>query len=316
MKYIKDFAEGIAINDVYLCSKKQLGTTKNGNPYESLTLLDKTGTVDAKIWSLTDPGIEEFEAPAFLWISGQVQSFNGSLQVKVSRVRIAQEGEYNPQDCLPATDRDVDEMYAELMRFVDSVEAPYMKKLLMSFFGDEDFAKRFKAHSAAKSVHHGFIGGLLEHTLSVTTDCDFFAKQYPFLNRDLLITAALFHDIGKMDELSTFPANDYTDDGQLVGHIMIGAMQVRDRIRTMEDFPEVRERELIHCILAHHGKLEFGSPKAPALAEAIALHFADNIDAKMETMKEAVANTRPGDLTWLGYNRFLDSNIRRTSAED
>ena len=172
--------------------------------------------------------------------------------------------------------------------------------------------KAFSFHSAAKSVHHGFVGGLLEHTLSVVKMCDYFSKQYPALNRDLLLTAAMFHDIGKIKELSAFPENDYTDDGQLLGHIIIGSQMVKERIDMMPGFPKKLESELIHCILAHHGELEYGSPKKPALIEAMALNLADNADAKMETMTEILRGA--GDnMGWLGYNRFMETNVRRTS---
>ena len=172
--------------------------------------------------------------------------------------------------------------------------------------------KVFSFHSAAKSVHHGFVGGLLEHTLSVVKMCDYFSKQYPALNRDLLLTAAMFHDIGKTKELSAFPENDYTDDGQLLGHIIIGAQMIKERIDAMPGFPKKLESELIHCILAHHGELEYGSPKKPALIEAMALNLADNADAKMETMTEILRGA--GDnMGWLGYNRFMETNVRRTS---
>ena len=181
------------------------------------------------------------------------------------------------------------------------------------FLEDELFAKRFKFHSTAKSVHHGFVGGLLEHTLGVTKLCGQFADNYPILNRDLLLAAAMFHDIGKLEELSTFPENDYTDEGQLLGHIVIGAEEVGARIRTIEGFPRKMGSELRHCILAHHGELEYGSPKKPALAEAVALNFADNIDAKMETMKEAFANVPDGNTDWIGYNRLFESNLRKST---
>ena len=163
-------------------------------------------------------------------------------------------------------------------------------------------------------MHHGFVGGLLEHTLGVTKNCDYFAKMYPVLNRDLLITAAIFHDIGKLKELSTFPENDYTDAGQLLGHIMIGAEWVGDAIKSIDGFPVVLANELKHCILAHHGELEFGSPKKPALVEALALSFADNIDAKMETFRELLVNVPENDTKWQGYNRFMETNFRRTSV--
>ena len=168
-----------------------------------------------------------------------------------------------------------------------------------------NFEKRFKFHSAAKSVHHGFVGGLLEHTLSVTRNCSYFAEVYPMLNRDLIVSAAIFHDIGKLKELSTFPENDYTDAGQLLGHIMIGAEWVGEAIRQIDGFPVVLANELKHCILAHHGELEFGSPKKPALIEALALSFADNLDAKMETYRELLVNVADNNYEWQGFNRFL-----------
>ena len=156
------------------------------------------------------------------------------------------------------------------------------------------------------------MGGLLEHTLSVVKMCDYFSKQYPALNRDLLLTAAMFHDIGKTKELSAFPENDYTDEGQLLGHIIIGVQMLEERIAAMPGFPKKLEHELIHCILAHHGELEYGSPKKPALIEALALNLADNADAKLETMTEILKGA--GDnMGWLGYNRFMESNVRRTS---
>ena len=316
MKYIAQITEGERINEIYLCRKKQSALTKAGKPYESLMLQDKTGTLDAKIWDPGSLGIDDFDELDYIAVTGDVTSFQGAYQLNIKRLRKAQQGEYLPEDYLPCSDKDVDLMYEELLGFIQSVRAPYLRQLLESFFVQEEgFAKKFKFHSAAKSVHHGFVGGLLEHTLGVTKNCDYFAQAYPMLDRDLLITAAIFHDIGKLSELSAFPRNDYTDEGQLLGHIMIGAQMVSDRIRTIAGFPETKARELLHCILSHHGELEFGSPKKPALMEALALSFADNVDAKLETMKEALSGAGPANLQWQGYNRMLESNIRRTSPE-
>ncbi|MCI7107401.1 MAG: HD domain-containing protein [Lachnospiraceae bacterium] len=314
MKYIESFREGERINEIYLCKFKQAALTKAGKPYDNVILQDKTGTIDAKIWDPGSVGIDEFDALDYVAITGDITSFQGNLQLSIKRARKVNEGEYEPKDYLPTTDKDVNEMYAELMQYIQSVNNPYLSKLLHTFFDDEDFAKKFKFHSAAKSVHHGFVGGLLEHTLSVTRNCDYFAKNYPFLNRDLLLASAMFHDVGKLKELSTFPANDYTDAGQLLGHIMIGAEWVGEVIRTIDGFPEVLANELKHCILAHHGELEYGSPKKPALVEALALSFADNLDAKMETVREMLVNVPDHNLEWQGYSRLLESNIRRTSC--
>ena len=315
MKYIKDLKDGDRVFDIYLCKHKISAVTKDGKPYETVILQDKTGMLDAKIWDPNSQGIEEFDSLDYIDVMGDVTSFQGALQLNVKRVRKVREGEYNPADYLPVSEKDVEEMYEELAVFIQNMKNPYLKKLCAAFFlEDEDFARRFKFHSAAKSVHHGFVGGLLEHTLSVAKLCEYYTKMYPILHHDLLLAAAIFHDIGKLQELSVFPENDYTDEGQLLGHIVIGAELVGEKIRTIADFPPKLANELKHCILAHHGELEFGSPKKPALAEAVALSFADNTDAKMQTMKEALASAN-GNTDWLGYNRLFESNIRKTSEE-
>lgn len=313
MKYIGTLREGERVGDIYLCKVKQTALTKAGKPYESLILQDKTGTLDAKIWDPNSQGIDEFEALDYIAVVGDVTSFQGALQLNIKRVRKVREGEYDPKEYLPVSEKDIDQMYLELTGFIKEMKNPYLKKLCAGFFlEDKEFEKRFKFHSAAKSVHHGYVGGLLEHTLSVTKLCNYYTQAYPMLHKDLLLAAAMFHDVGKLQELSVFPENDYTDVGQLLGHIIIGEEWVGERIRTIPDFPVKLANELKHCILAHHGELEYGSPKKPAIAEAIALSFADNTDAKMQTMKEALASAE-GNYGWLGYNRLFESNIRRTS---
>jgi 3'-5' exoribonuclease len=314
MRYLDSLREGMRISEIYLCKSKQIALTKNGKEYGNLVLQDKTGTVDAKIWDLGNPGIGNFEQLDYVYVDADVTMFMGNNQLNIRRIRKADEGEYVPADYLPVSTKDIGQMYQELLALIGTVKNPYLRKLLDSYFvEDPKFAKAFQFHSAAKSVHHGFVGGLLEHTLSVTKMCDYFAKAYPTLNRDLLLTAAMFHDIGKTVELSTFPENDYTDDGQLLGHIIIGTEMVGERIRTIPGFPDRLAAELKHCILAHHGELEYGSPKKPALIEAMALNFADNADAKMETMIEAIRGAGENQ-GWLGYNRLLETNIRRTSG--
>lgn len=197
---------------------------------------------------------------------------------------------------------------------IDSIENKYLKMLLEDLFKkDAAFIKDFKKSSAAKTVHHGFVGGLLEHTLSVTKLCDFYCKSYPLLNRDLLLSAAICHDIGKTKELSAFPENDYTDEGQFLGHIIIGCEMIGERIRGIDGFPNMLANELKHCILSHHGELEFGSPKKPAIMEAVALTFADNTDAKMQTFTEVLNGT--SQTGWLGYNRLFESNLIATKME-
>lgn len=311
MRYISELHEGETISITYLCKNKQMLKTKAGKTYCSLSLQDKTGMLDAKIWEMSN-AIENFEAMDFIHVDGQLTCFQGSLQLNVRRVRRAQEGEYDPADYIPTSQRDIKEMFGELLTYVNSIKNPYLSMLAKSFFvEDKEFQKAFMYHSAAKSVHHSFMGGLVEHTLGVTKLCDYLATNYPFLNRDILITAAMFHDIGKTVELSNFPENDYTDDGQLLGHIYIGTEMIGERIRTIPNFPHKLSAQLRHCILAHHGELEYGSPKKPATAEALALSYADNTDAKLQTVREVLES---GDekQEWLGYNRFFESNIRRS----
>lgn len=314
MKYIKDYKEGDRIADIYLCKHKQAAVTKNGKPYENVILQDKTGTLDAKVWDPNNAGIEEFDSLDYIEVYGDVNNFQGALQVNVKRVRRCKEGEYNPADYLPVSSKNIDAMMDELIQFIDSIQNPYLKELLQMFFvKDTEFVKAFRQSSAAKTVHHGFVGGLLEHTLSVTKLCDYYCSQYPLLKRDLLISAAIFHDIGKTKELSLFPQNDYTDDGQFLGHIIIGTEMIGEKIRVIKGFPPILASELKHCILSHHGEYEFGSPKKPAIMEAVALNFADNTDAKLQTFTELMNNT--AETGWLGFNRLFESNLMKTRME-
>ena len=301
------------ISSIYLCKDKRTLQTKAGKNYYSMQLHDKTGAIDGKVWDLSS-GIEHFESMDYIQVDAQVTSFQGTLQLNIRRVRKAAEGEYDPTDYMPCSKRNLDEMYAELTAMIDTVKESHLHGLLqMVFTQDEDFVKDFKIHSAAKTMHHNFAGGLLEHSLSVARLCDFFAKQYPVINRDLLITAALCHDIGQMTEISEFLENDYTDEGQLIGHIVQGVIMLDEKMRQIEGFPVKLGNELKHCILAHHGELEYGSPKKPALIEAVALAFADNTDAKLEGFIEMLDGNTDKNGEWLGFSRMFDSNVRATS---
>ncbi len=315
MKYIKDLKEGDRVFDIYLCKHKQAAVTKNGKPYENVILQDKTGTIDAKVWEPNNPGISEYDAMDYIEVYGDVSSFQGALQVSVKRIRVCREEEYNPADYLPVSSKNIDTMYQELLDLIQSIQNTYLRQLLESFFvKDEQFVKAFRNSSAAKTVHHGFVGGLLEHTLSVTKLCDYYTSVYSILKRDLLLTAAMCHDIGKTKEISPFPENDYTDDGQLLGHIVMGAQMVADHAAKIEGFPHKILAEVQHCILAHHGKYEYGSPKIPAIIEAVALNYADDTDAKLETFKEILENNSE-NTGWLGYNRLFESNLRATRLD-
>lgn len=311
MHYIEKFKDGDRISDVYLCKSKSTALTKTGKEYENVMLQDKTGQIDSKIWDLSSGGICDFDAMDYVAVVGQVTSFNGGLQLKIERIRRADENEYIAQDYIPCSKYNIEEMYKELMQYINSVENKYLSALLKSFFiEDKEFIDKFKSVAAGKTVHHGFMGGLLEHSLSVTRLCSKISENYSFINRDLLITCAALHDAGKVKELSGFPKNDYTDDGNFIGHIVIGYEMIKEKIAGIEGFPDILAAEVGHCILSHHGELEYGSPKKPSIMEALALSMADNMDAKIETLKEALEAKDSED--WLGYNKWIDANIKRT----
>ena len=313
MRFINTLREGDVIRSIYLCKNKRSAETRNGKPYDNLVLQDKTGTLDGKVWDPNSGGIADYDEMDFIEVFGEVVSYNNNLQLNIKQLRKPYEDEYNAADYMPTSEKGVDVMYNELLSYVKQIENKYLRQLTEFYFvKDEAFIKAFKGHSAAKSVHHSFAGGLLEHTLSIVKMCEYYAKAYPLLSKDLLYTAALFHDIGKTKELSAFPENDYTDDGQLIGHIVMGVEMISDGVRAIDGFPPVIASELKHCVIAHHGELEYGSPKKPALPEAVALHFADATDAKLQTLTEIFKDKEGTE--WLGFNRLFESNLRKSSV--
>lgn len=311
MVYLNELHEGDTYSEIYYCKEKKVGTSKNGKTYYALTLQDQSACADGKIWDLTN-AIEHFESGDFIKIDFRVTTFNDKLQLNINRARKADESEYAISDFMPTSPYNIDDMYASLMKKIDSIENVFLNKLLTSFFvDDKEVSEAFKVKSAAKGFHHAFVGGLLQHTLCVASISDYLAKLYPSINRDLLVTAAILHDIGKVKELSDFPQNDYTDSGNLLGHIVMGSMMVKEKADQIEGFPQGLKDELVHCILSHHGKLEFGSPEKPKIIEAIALNFADDTDAKLEAFTEALKDN-PEEEPWMPFSKMFDSVIRRT----
>ena len=304
----------MAVQDVYLCKTKNSATTKNGKEYLNVILGDKTGNVDCKIWNTDSAGIGDFEPMDYVFVNGEAKTFNGNLQVDIRQIRKADTSEYNLEDFIPTSKKDVEEMYDAILKCISMVENNYLHALLEEFFvNDKEFIAAFKISSAAKSIHHNFAGGLVEHTLGVARLCSFYTKQYPALNKDLLLTAALCHDIGKIYEYSPFPENDYTDEGNLLGHIVMGIEMITEKIKEIPGFPKELANELKHCIAAHHGKLEFGSPKKPSIIEAVALSYADDTDAKMQSFIQYIEDADTYD--W-NFSRAFDGNIRMTKDFD
>ena len=249
MRYINTLVEGETIRNIYLCKGKRSAETRNGKPYDNLILQDKTGTLDGKVWDPNSNGIADYDEMDFIEVFGDVISYNNNLQLNIRQIRKAYEDEYVAADYMPTTEKSTDSMFEELIGYVKKIDNDYLRQAVEYYFvNDEAFIKTFVGHSAAKTVHHGFAGGLLEHTLSVVKMCEYMVSAYPILNKDLLYAAAICHDIGKTKELSPFPTNDYTDDGQLLGHIVIGVEMISDAVRSIPGFPEQLASELKHCI--------------------------------------------------------------------
>lgn len=312
MRYINELTDSERIVDFYFCKQRQsMKSQKTGKNYLSLVLSDKTGTISGKVWDISRD-IQSFNEGDYIKIDANVQTFNNDLQLNIKKIRKAQEGEYDEADYIPTTDKNVNDLYTKLNDYINSIEDQYIKKLLTNIFiANNTIAENFKKHTAAKAMHHNYMGGLIEHTISVTAICDFFASHYDDVNRDVLIASALLHDIGKIKELSDFPNIDYTDDGELLGHIVMGSEFIGTEADKIDGFPHQLRSLIQHNILAHHGEYEYGSPKLPRTIEAFILHCADDTDAKVKMFETAIADS-PSNSVWAGYNRILARNIRKT----
>jgi 3'-5' exoribonuclease len=306
--------ENQAITGFFAVSVKQVRSKKDGSRYFSLTLADRTGQVDAVMWETE--GVGEFATGDVVKLRGQVCRYKDKLQINLERIRTAARDEFDLADLVPHTERSVDELWAELNAYVDSFTDPNLKALLRSFLDDPEIAAAFREAPAAKSMHHAWIGGLLEHVVSLLGICDLAAKHYS-VHRDLLLTGAMLHDIGKLTELRWGTSFDYTVEGQLLGHITIGIGMIDKKIAALPDFPPALSVLVKHIVLSHHGKYEFGSPKLPMIPEAMLLHFLDDMDAKMQTMqnefgRNIAAGRGPGEVTeWV---RSLERPLLNTAA--
>lgn len=315
MRYLKELKENERIIEHYLCRQKQSMKTKTGKTYFSLKLQDKTAVVDAKVWELHDE-ISDFEENDIIKVDGLVLLYNNEPQIKISRIRKSEPGEYEMEDFIPRTPKDIDELYSRLLGFIDSISEPNLRRLIENIILDnEEISSAVTSHSAAKNMHHSYLGGLLEHTVSVAEICDFMSSRHKFINRDLLICAAILHDIAKIFELAPMPTSVYTDDGQMLGHIYMGAELVSKECAKIEGFPHTLQSLLKHAILSHHGEYEFGSPKLPMTIEAFILHAADNMDAKAKVYEDAI-DANPTSGPWAGYHKLLARYLRDSSYDD
>jgi 3'-5' exoribonuclease len=315
--WVADLAsrENREITGYFAVAAKQVRSGRDGGRYFALTLCDRTGPIDGRMWEIAEAG--EFEAGDVVKVRGQVCRYNEKLQIKLDKIRPAQANEYELGDFVPQTERNIEEMWAELEGWVASFRDPDLKALLEAFLQDAELARALRQAPAAKGMHHAWIGGLLEHVLSLMGLCDSTAQHYPDVNRDLLLTGVALHDIGKLRELAWGTSFEYTLEGQMLGHITIGIRMIEEKIAGIPNFPAAKRLLVEHLVLSHHGKYEFGSPKLPMTPEAIMLHYLDDLDAKMQTVRNefarSEANGRAGaEMTdWV---RSLERPLLNTAA--
>ena len=308
--------DGQTVTGYYIAKNKAELKTKAGKDYISMKVSDATGTADAKIWALSNK-IAEFKNNDIIKATGNVTTYQGASQFNIITLEIAKESEYAPESLIPMSKTKPSALYVELAGIIDTLKDGRMKQLLERvLMKNKKLKKAFMSHSAAKTIHHAYSGGWLEHTVGVTKICGKIADQYK-VNRPLLITGALLHDIGKLDELSPFPENDYTDEGTMLGHVYMGAEFIAKEINAMRDdgidFPQELENMLKHMLLSHHGLLEWGSPKAPVMLEAHILHLADMMDTRISMVSEFIENGSPNE-KYVGFNKSLGSYIRHSET--
>ncbi len=304
--YVTELEPNQLAQGVFLVHQKEVRQKKTGEPYLSLSLADRTGDLDAKMWDNVPEAMDTFERDSFIRVKGMVQLFQNRPQLTIHRLQPVSESEIDIADFLPASKRDRDEMFAELKGWIAAMTNPHLKALLDTVFADEAVALAYRTAPAAKSIHHAWIGGLVEHVLSVCQLARVTAAHYPDVDFDLLLTGVILHDIGKIYELTYARSLGYSSAGQLIGHITIGVRMAEDAVRTLPDFPPLLRDLVEHMILSHHGSLEFGSPKVPMFLEAMLLHQIDNLDSKMETMRAHSAKDRQATGVWTGYSAPLE----------
>jgi 3'-5' exoribonuclease len=305
--FIVELLEAQPITSYFLAKQIQVRQRRSGEAYLTMVLADRTGELPAVMWDGVDDAVKSLLDGDIVKVQAVLGSYHGEPQLTVTRVRKAAADEVSPDDYLPRTDRDPLALAAALEAAIEAIRDPHLKRLLQELFSDPGMRAAFGTAPAAKSIHHAVLGGLLEHTVSVVGLCGLLADYYPAVNRDLLIAAAILHDLGKVRELTWERLFDYTDAGRLVGHITLGALIVEERIRAIPDFPPALATSLLHCILSHHGELEWGSPKRPKTLEAIVLHHAENLDGKINSFLGFAARyPDPQHPGWTQFNKALD----------
>ena len=305
--------ENKVIVSSFVVTSKQVKPKKSGEPYLALTLADRCGQIEAKMWDNVEDALDAFEQEDFLKVKGLLNKYKNRFQLTIHKLRKLGDSEVDYADYLPKTTKDVDELWRTLTGFVDSFQDPYLKSLVRSLMADPEIAEAYRNAPAAKTLHHAYIGGLLDHVVSLFRSCDLVSRNYPQINRDLLLTGAFLHDIGKIHELSYTRSFAYTSRGQLLGHMIIELEMLQAKIARVPNFPDELKTLLEHLIISHHGEYEFGSPKLPMFPEALMLHYLDDLDSKMESMRAHFEREAENDSSWTSYNASLGRTLLSTA---
>src|ERR1700690_538934 len=304
--------ENKIITSSFVVVSKQVKPKKSGEPYLALTLGDRSGHIDAKMWDNVEEALDTFEQDDFLKIKGLLNKYKNRFQITIHKLRKLGESEVDFSDYLPKTTKDIGELWQTLAGFVASFENPYLKALVEAFMADPEIAEAYRNAPAAKTLNHAYIGGLLDHVVSLFRSCDLICRNYPQINRDLLLTGAFFHDIGKIHELTYNRSFSYTTRGQLLGHMIIELEMLQAKLAQFPDFPPELKTLLEHLIISHHGQYDFGSPKLPMFPEALILHYMDDLDSKMESMRAHFEREAALDSPWTSYNASLGRPLLNT----
>src|ERR1700722_19339218 len=301
--------ENKIITSSFVVASKQVKAKKNGEPYLALVLADRSGQIEAKMWDNVDDFIAIFEQDDFLKIKGLINKYKNRFQLTIHKLRRMEEADIDFTDYLPKTTKDVGELWRTLTEFVDTFQNPHLKVLVELFMADPEIAERYRNAPAAKTLHHAYIGGLLDHVVSLFRSCDLMCRNYPQVDRDLLLTGAFLHDVGKIQELTYNRAFSYTTRGQLLGHMIIELEMLQAKLAQLPGFPEELKTLLEHLIISHHGQYDFGSPKLPMFPEALMLHYLDDLDSKMEAMRAHFQREADLEGPWTSYNSSSGSPL-------
>src|SRR6516225_9091048 len=312
--YICDCAriENKVVTSTFVVVAKQIKPKKTGEPYLALTLGDRSGQLEAKMWDNVEEVLEAFEQDDFLKVKGLINKYKQRFQFTIHKLRKLGESEIEFSDYLPKTTKDIDELWQTLANFVAGFQNIHLKALVQAFMADPEIAPAYRNAPAAKTLHHACIGGLLDHVVSLFRSCDLMCRNYPQINRDLLLTGAFLHDIGKIHELTYNRSFSYTTRGQLLGHMIIELEMLQSKLRQLPAFPEDLKTLVEHLIISHHGQYDFGSPKLPMFPEALMLHYLDDLDSKMESMRAQFEREAGLDSPWTSYNPSLGRPLLNT----